>query len=138
VVLSHGARPLCAPSRAPAAPPPHPRRRAPAAPPPVPWGPPPPPPPRVAHALSAPRPSAPLPPAPRVPAARPCPSGPAHPRASTVVPSPSAWLACPRRAPRIPSCVTVVARCLTFGLFNFKFGLVDVLLRALRRATIHF
>jgi hypothetical protein len=25
-----------------------------------------------------------------------------------------------------------------FGLFNFKFGLVDVLHRALRRATIHF
>jgi hypothetical protein len=43
----------------------------------------------------------------------------------------------PRRAPRIPAHVTVVTRCLTFGLFNFKFGLVDVLRRALRRTTIH-
>jgi hypothetical protein len=34
--------------------------------------------------------------------------------------------------------VTVVARCLTFGLFNFKFGLVDVLRHALHRETIHF
>jgi hypothetical protein len=47
-------------------------------------------------------------------------------------------LAGPRRAPRIPACVTVVVRCLTFGLFNFKFGLDDVLRRALRLATIHF
>jgi hypothetical protein len=52
----------------------------------------------------------------------------------------------PRRAPRIPARVTVVARCLNFGLFNFKFGLVEVLKftfihvlrRALRRATIYF
>jgi hypothetical protein len=43
-----------------------------------------------------------------------------------------------RRVPRIPARVTVFARCLTFGLFNFKFGLVDVLRRALRHATIHF
>jgi hypothetical protein len=54
------------------------------------------------------------------------------------VPSPPTWLACPRRVPRIPTRVTVVVLCLTFGLFNFKFGLVDVLRRALRRATIHF
>jgi hypothetical protein len=34
--------------------------------------------------------------------------------------------------------VTVVVLCLAFGLFNFKFGLVNVLRRALRRVMIHF
>jgi hypothetical protein len=49
-----------------------------------------------------------------------------------------ALAAVPRRAPRIPVRVTIVVQCLTFGLFNFKFGLVDVLRRALRRTMVHF
>jgi hypothetical protein len=58
--------------------------------------------------------------------------------------------ALPRRAPHIPARVTVVARCLTFGLVDvlrralrrtmiyFKFAFIHVLRPALRRATIHF
>jgi hypothetical protein len=69
---------------------------------------------RLARALTASRPR------PRAPAARPRPGSPTP------------------RTPRIPARVTVVVRCLTFGLFNFKFGLVDVLRRVLHRATIHF
>jgi hypothetical protein len=44
----------------------------------------------------------------------------------------------PRRASCIPTRLTVVARCLTFDLTHFKFSLVNMLRRALRRATIHF
>jgi hypothetical protein len=44
------------------------------------------------------------------------------------------WL---RRAKRVPTYATVVAQRLTFGLIHFKLGIVNVLRRALRRATIH-
>jgi hypothetical protein len=59
---------------------------------------------------------------------------PAPPRRLLRVPGgprvPPAWLTCSRRPSR--------ARHLNFGLVNFKFSLVDVLCRTLRRITIYF
>jgi hypothetical protein len=47
-----------------------------------------------------------------------------------------ARFACPRHAQRALARATVVAFCLTFVLIYFNFSLVDVLRRALRRATV--
>jgi hypothetical protein len=66
----------------------------------------------------------------------PCPRGPASvPRQPLRVPR--CGLACSRRAQRVPTHVTIVARRSTLSLIHFNFSLVDVLRRALHRATIH-
>jgi hypothetical protein len=85
-----------------------------------------------AHAPAAPRPAR-----QRAPVARaPCPRGPAYaPRQPLRVPR--RRLACSWRAQRVPTHVTLVARRSTLSLIYFNFSLVDVLHRALRRATIH-
>jgi hypothetical protein len=63
---------------------------------------------------------------------RPCPS----PCPGSLAPRARPRFACPRHAQRAPASATVVALRLTLVLIYFKFSLVDVLRRALRRATI--
>jgi hypothetical protein len=53
------------------------------------------------------------------------------------VPRAPARLACPRHAQHALAHATVVALRSTLGLIHFNFSLVDVLHRALRRATVH-
>jgi hypothetical protein len=53
------------------------------------------------------------------------------------VPREPARFECPRHAQRALVRATVVALRLTLILIYFNFGLVDVLHRALRRATVH-
>jgi hypothetical protein len=68
----------------------------------------------------------------------PCPGGGPRPHALPRQPLcvPGRGLACPQRAQHVPAHATVVARRLTFRLIHFKFSLVNVLRRALHRATI--
>jgi hypothetical protein len=58
---------------------------------------------------------------------------PAAVRPGGLAPCPGVALCAPG-ARNVLARVTVVARCYSFSLFHFNFGLVDVL----RRATIHF
>jgi hypothetical protein len=51
---------------------------------------------------------------------------------------PRRGLACPGARRAFPRARPSRARHLNFGLINFKFSLVDVLRRVLRRATVYF